>query len=119
MLPKQSRIPRKLFAHLLGQKLPVRASYYNSAHFTLRSVVSPTGKPQVSISVSKKISKKATTRNNIRRRVYSAVSNFLPEVKGELVMLVARAGADTIKGEELKLELRELFEKAGLIVSSR
>jgi ribonuclease P protein component len=117
MLPKQSRIPRKLFTHLIGQNQPGRANYYNSKHFTLRFAPSPTTKPHVAVSVSKKISKKAVTRNTIRRRVYSAISGMLPRLKGELMLFVARPGSDVLKGEDLKLELEELLLKSGLIVS--
>ena len=104
MLPRNRRIPRELFEVILksGKKV-------DSKHFSLRTAPSKT--PRLAVSVSKKISKKAVTRNRIRRRTYSAVRNILTTLPNKLFLLIARPGADKLKGEELKNELAELLSK--------
>jgi ribonuclease P protein component len=104
MLPKSRRIPRKLFKTLLESQ-----KYSNSPHFSLR--VAPSGEPRVAVSVSKKISKKATIRNTIRRRVYSSLQQLFPTLKNNLFLIIAKVGADKMKGEALKSELAELIKK--------
>lgn len=115
MLPKQKRISRKLFIHLLDQS--EKPLFANSVHFTLRSTSSPTNKAHVAVSVSKKVSKKAVVRNKVRRRTYTASSSFLNSLKPVLILFVAKPGAENIKGGELKNEIKSLLSKANLIVS--
>ena len=75
-------------------------------HFSLRKTRGEAA--SLIISVSKKISKKAVTRNLIKRRVRAAARNLGVEGKGFL--LIARAGAEGIKGKELEAELKLLFK---------
>ncbi|MEX2014268.1 MAG: ribonuclease P protein component [Parcubacteria group bacterium] len=104
MLPKKSRIPRKLFKPLLGSR-----QFFNSEHFSLRTAES--GNARLSVSVSKKVSKKAVVRNRVRRRVYSAARELMPSLPSKLFLLAAKSGALKIKGESLKLELADLLKK--------
>lgn len=101
MLPQSSRIPRSEFAEILKSR-----HFSNTAHFTLR--VAPGGnKAKFAVSVSKKVSKSAAVRNRTRRRAYSA----LPSAEPGLHLIVAKSGAQNVKGEELKAELALLFKK--------
>ena len=104
MISKNRRIPRELFKPLLESR-----KYFNSAHFSLRIAKAET--PRLTISVSKKVSKKAVVRNKIRRRVYSAVHNLMPELSDNLFLLIAKVGSENIKGQDLKDELVELLKK--------
>ncbi|MDP3874992.1 MAG: ribonuclease P protein component [bacterium] len=101
MLPKNRRIPRKLFISLLES-----GKHFNSKHFSLR--VTSSDKVRVAVSVSKKISKKAVVRNKVRRRAYSAVRSLIPNLTNNLFLLVAKPGAEKIKGKELENELKSL-----------
>ena len=66
---------------------------------------------RVVISVSKKISKKAVVRNRIKRRVRAVMRSIIPKLKPSQYFIIAKLGAENIKGEELKNELAELLKK--------
>jgi ribonuclease P protein component len=78
-------------------------------HFYLRFSVSE--KIKLVISVSKKISKKAVTRNTIKRRVRAIIMRgLIKDLKPGTYMIVAKSGAETIKGQELESELKKLMK---------
>lgn len=104
MLPKSRRIPRGLFKPLLESR-----KYFDSAFFSLR--VASSDIPRVAVSVSKKVSKSAVIRNKVRRRVYSAARDLIPILTNKLFLLIAKPGAEKIKGQSLKKELAELLKK--------
>lgn len=62
-------------------------------------------------SVSKKVSKKAVTRNLIRRRVRPILREFMTRLKPAEYFIVANPGAEKIKGKSLRDELAELLKK--------
>lgn len=76
-------------------------------HFYLR--ITPTDKVKVVISVSKKISKKAVIRNRIRRRVRPILHELTSKLKPATYFIVAKSGAEEIKGEALEKELKSLM----------
>lgn len=75
------------------------------SHFSLR--FSPSPEPKLVISVSKKVAKKAVTRNLVKRRVRAVMRGMQP--KTGTYLIVARAGAENVKGKELEHELSQLF----------
>jgi ribonuclease P protein component len=77
-------------------------------HFSLRTSLSD--RPKLIISVSKKVAKKAVTRNLIKRRVRAVVKPLLPKLPPKAYLLVARPGAEEIRGAALKEELAELLK---------
>ena len=107
MLPKNRRIPRKLLGLILESK-----KYFNSVHFSLR--VAPSNVTRVAISVSKKVSKYAVVRNRIRRRTYSAIQLLIPNLSHNLYLLIAKQGAEKVKGKELENELKSLVASCRL-----
>ena len=104
MLPKSTRIPRKLFKPILESR-----KYFNSEHFSLRTASSE--HVRVAVSVSKKVSKSAVIRNKIRRRVYSEFRNIISTLKPSLYLVVAKTGAEKVKSEHLRSELADLLKK--------
>lgn len=76
-------------------------------HFYLLVKPNPE-KAKVVISVSKKVSKKAVTRNLIRRRVRPVVKEWLSSLKPGEYFIVAKPGAEKIKGKELESVLKSL-----------
>ena len=78
-------------------------------HFYLR--VTSSDKVKVIISVSKKISKKAVVRNTVKRRVRAIMWELLKNLKPGTYLIVAKPGAEKIRGQNLKDELAELFKK--------
>ncbi len=75
-------------------------------HFYLR--VNQADEVKVVISVSKKVSKKAVTRNRIRRRARPIVREFISHLKPATYFIIAKPGAEKIKGIELENELKSL-----------
>lgn len=71
-------------------------------------MIKPSPTVKVIISVSKKISKKAVIRNRIRRRVRPIVREFISNLKPATYFIIAKPGAEKIKGEKLKNELKLL-----------
>ncbi len=102
MLPKNRRISRKLFKEIISQK-----KRFSSQNFSLQ--VASNDKARFAVSVSKKISKKAVVRNKIRRRVYSVIGEFMSETKPGFYLIIAKPGAQEIKGEKLRNELKKLL----------
>ena len=76
-------------------------------HFSLR--VLPGDEVKIAVPVSKKIAKKAVTRNLIRRRVRPILRELISNLKPATYMIIAKAGAEKIKGKELKEELVRLI----------
>ena len=76
-------------------------------HFYLR--VKPALTTRVIISVSKKISKKAVTRNAVRRRIRPIMRKFVSNLKPATYFIAAQNGVEKVKGKELEKELRMLF----------
>jgi ribonuclease P protein component len=107
MLPKNKRIPRSLFSEILKSR-----HFTHSAHFSLRIGVSGEKTARAAVSVSKKVSKSAVVRNSIRRRTYSALAPHLPSLSTGLYLVVAKSGAEKLKGEALNKEIGALL-KAG------
>jgi ribonuclease P protein component len=105
MLPKNKRIPRELFTSILKSR-----RFANSAHFSVRLGDSASKSARVAVSVSKKVSKLAVTRNTVRRRAYTCISPLLASLPAGLYLIMAKAGAEKIKGEALALELAGLLK---------
>jgi ribonuclease P protein component len=76
-------------------------------HFYL--IIKPSPTVKVVISVSKKVSKKAVIRNRVRRRTRPIVQELISDLKPAMYFIVAKPGAEKIKGEELKHELLKLL----------
>lgn len=107
MLPKKRRISRALFSDLLKER-----NFVYSEHFTLRfSFPKENTLSRIGVSVSKKVSKSAVKRNLIRRRSYAAITNILAPKSLGLFLLIAKPGAEKLKGDVLMKELVELFSK--------
>jgi len=106
MLPKKSRIKRALYGELLSG-----SRFIHSPHFILRQKLITSGECAVGVSVSKKVSKSAVTRNTIRRRVYALVSKYLFKYPNYLLLFVAKKGAENIKGKGLETEIEQLFSE--------
>ncbi|MDO8728882.1 MAG: ribonuclease P protein component [bacterium] len=77
------------------------------AHFYLRVV--PADRVRLIISVSKKVSKKAVIRNRIRRRIRPILLKYFSHLKPATYFIIAKLGAQEIKGEALEKELKSLM----------
>ncbi len=71
---------------------------------------------RLGIMVSQKISKKAVTRNKIKRRIRAVVSRKLPKIKkGMDFILVAVPGLEKKDFWEIETVINNLFNKSKLI----
>ena len=78
MLPKNKRIPRKMFPLLNGAKV------FKNKLFLLRLVSNnePNNKESCfCFSVSKKVAKSAVARNRLRRAGYQLLEKYIPKIK--------------------------------------
>jgi len=75
--------------------------------FTLRTT--PADRVTIVISVSKKVAKKAVTRNLIRRRLRPIMRELSASLKPATYLVVAKTGSEKVKGAELKNELMRLI----------
>lgn len=109
MLPKNRRIPRKMFPFLFkgGQT-------YKNGVFLLRLAVKQGQKSRFSFSVSKKISKSAVVRNRLRRTGYRLLQNRLDGIKPNVYALFSFLKLPTNKGE-ISEHLEDILKKSKLI----
>ncbi len=62
--------------------------------------------------VSTKVAKNAVARNLLRRRIYAALADSLPSLRGRLITVTAKAGAPDLSFAELNNELAALQKGA-------
>jgi len=66
--------------------------------------------PQIGISISQKVSKKAVIRNRIKRQIRGAFRELLPQLSpGWKIVVVVKPQAQGCKYEDFLRELRELL----------
>lgn len=83
------------------------ASPSNLRHFSSR--FSSGEEIKLIISVSKKIAKHAVVRNKIKRRVRTIFRSLTPGLKRGTYLVIAKHGAEEIRGKELENELRSVM----------
>lgn len=114
MLPKNRRISKKDFSHILS-----RGKRLNSEHFLLYIAPIPDGpspKSRISFSVSKKVSKTAVERNRQRRRAYSAIGKYIEKIKdGYFLFFSFKKGGDKLKIHTIDNEVSELLSAASML----
>lgn len=73
---------------------------------------------QFAFVVSNRISKKAVTRNRIKRLLGEAVGQLLAQVKPDYaVAIFAKKDLSKLALEEIRQEFKKIFKKANLLVS--
>lgn len=93
-----------------------RGRYQSTALFSVHYLPSKKGVSRVGIVVSKKITKKATERNHLKRQVREIMLDIHPRIVSPFdIVITAKASSLTSKYDALKKNLSESFTKAGLI----
>jgi ribonuclease P protein component len=109
----------------------------NSAHLTLRALPPSLAIPslneskqqtgaiapqaqlspvRVGISISQKVSKRATIRNRIKRQIRAIMQQFLPHIaEGWQLVIVVRPGATQCDYQQFLQELKQLLVNAEVI----
>lgn len=109
MLPKNRRIPRKIFGLITKS-----GQFYSNSLFNLRVVKQEDVNSRFCFSVSKKVSKKAFIRNRIRRAGYRNIKMYINDIKkGFLVALFFKK--EPLNEEEVRSSLKSILEKTNLI----
>ncbi|PIR40001.1 MAG: hypothetical protein COV33_02150 [Candidatus Zambryskibacteria bacterium CG10_big_fil_rev_8_21_14_0_10_34_34] len=81
MLPKNRRIPRKMFPFLSN-----KAKIFKNKLFLLKFVFKERPS-RFCFSISKKVARNAVTRNKMRRAGYRLLKKYLSEIKPEVIAL--------------------------------
>jgi ribonuclease P protein component len=92
---------------------------YESAHLILRALldsVSEGDQIKIGIAISQKVSKKAVTRNRIKRQIKSIIRGILPRInKSGKIVITVKIGATECQFNHFLRELEELLLKANII----
>ena len=113
-LPQANRLKRWQDFQVVYQQ----GNRYSSQHLVLRalSVSGGTSASKIGISVSQKVSKKATVRNRIKRQIRAAIGPLLPHLcPGWQIIIAVRPQAAECKSEHFLRELKQLLSKAEIL----
>lgn len=110
MLKSENRLrKRKEFAYLYNN-----GTAKHTANLTLVYLPTKHRKLKIGFSVAKKIGK-AHTRNLIKRRLRMIVRDIIPGLPDDYNMvIIAKAGVETLSYADLKSQTNQLFIKTGL-----
>ncbi len=108
MLPKKLRVHRRkdiLFVLRRGRSVSLGIG-------TARIKENSLGHPRATVIVSNAVSKKATVRNTIKRRVREALrKEFLPHLQSFDVIIIAKSQAVNASYQQIVAELESLRKK--------
>jgi ribonuclease P protein component len=112
MLPKINRLKKENdFRKVLRERAGAKEKF-----LILKTAPNNLGKVRVGISVSKKISKKATLRNKVKRKLAALMGQKLPQIKDGLdIFLIALPGLETQKFSETRGMCETLLKRAGAL----
>lgn len=108
MLSKNKRIPRNLFP-LFNQKVK---TFQNKLFFM--KIAPYNTNSRFCFSISKKVAKKAVTRNKLRRIGYHFLNQYLSQIKSKNLILFSFRKI-TEKREEVDRELKSILKDSNLI----
>jgi ribonuclease P protein component len=116
MLPKKRRINKAIFPSSTVFQRQATSDLFSIKVSFPKDVVMT----KISCVVSKKVSTSAVIRNQIRRRVYSAIEEIIPSLKqGALVVVYAKKGIDKATFQKIKSELKILLSKTEMIFEKK
>lgn len=93
-----------------------RGQHSSSALFSLSYLFSRRGYSRITAVTSKKVAKKATARNQLKRRMREVARDLQPKTKGSYdIIVTARPAAIKLNYDGIKKNMTELFIKAKII----
>jgi len=107
MFPKKKRVTKKIFNEIIKKGVSF------SSNFFIFKFISHKDEPRYAFVVPKKISKKATIRNKIKRRGYNIIKP-LPIKNSSGIFFYKKRGLKA-SYEELKNEIIFILKKAKII----
>ena len=112
MLPKKHRISQKKDF----SKIFRRAKFFPGRFFLLRSVDNNLELSRFAIIIPKTFSKKAVTRNKIRRQIYSIIQKEMLKIKpGFDNLFTIKKQADVSNFQDCEKDILILLKKAGIV----
>ena len=107
MLPRRHRLSRQ--RHI---RAVLRAGRRHQGVFmTVRRQASNTSEAHITFVVSRRVDKRATVRNKIKRRLRSVVAPLLPTLQRLDLVVVTHPAATKATFSELKKELQDLLHR--------
>lgn len=103
MLKKKQRLSRSEFTNLLKQGKRLHSPFFSLLY-------TPSSETKCGLVVGKKIAKKATERNKLRRQIYSIFGENLAELSKKHCALLTRPSINTLSYTELKAEIEKLIK---------
>ena len=103
-MKKTQRLSRGEFSQVLkkGKRL-------HSEHLSI--IVSPSDRSKCGVVVSKKVAKRATDRNRVRRHIYAVLQKHSPSLQNMSVIVVTKSTLRTVHFSELQSMVADLIEK--------
>lgn len=110
VLPSKNRLKKKNdFARILRQ-----GKFYQDIFLSLRETKNDLSQTRVGFIVSKKVSKKATIRNKVKRRLREAVRDELNKLKlGKDIVFFTKKGIEDKNFWEIKEVVGKLLKRLG------
>jgi ribonuclease P protein component len=110
MLPSSRRVSRILFEKTLHE-----GKVFHGAFFSLR-IAAHEGETRFGVVVSKKIDKRATKRNALRRKVYRLLAGYGAQVQsGFTSIFFMKKGAEAASPEMLNQAIVVSLKQAGVL----
>ena len=111
MLQEKNRLrKRKEFAYLYNN-----GTAKHTANLTVVYLPTKHRDLKIGFSITKKIGK-AHTRNLVKRRLRAIVRGLVPSLPDDYnVVVIAKAGVETLNFDDLKSQVQLVFEKTGLL----
>jgi len=113
MIPRKYRLAGKKNIELVKQK----GQLFQSENFALLVLKrSEENLSQMGLVVSKKVARKASERNKIKRMIRLTLCQFVLQLKkGYALVLLAKPKIAGLKTRDLVAEIKPVFKKAGII----
>lgn len=111
MLPKKNRIPSKCISNILQKN-----DYIHSPFFVIYTKKINKQDKKYAVIVGKKVSKRATKRNYLKRVSRNVIIENIGNLKeGVAFVLVLKKPTDSASFQEIKEKAEKLFMNAGVI----
>ena len=88
-----------------------------SHYFSFKVAKNDLGLPRFAFVVSKKLDKRATTRNSVKRKLSSCIEEIFDRIKpGWDFVFYPKPGIVDASHKELSLEIESVFKKEGILI---
>jgi ribonuclease P protein component len=112
MLPRSARL-RKERDHEHVRRTGRRAS---DQFLSVKALQTQNTRPRVAVVISKKVDKRATVRNRIRRQILAKIEQKYKKLKpGTDIVVIIRPGISALTSKDAEIRMFSLFRQLSLI----